>query len=443
MPTLSGSGTRNTRRTLRFGVFEFDVRTGELRKHGVKVRLQGKALQVLQALLERPGDVVTREELQHRLWPANVFVDFDNGLNTAANRLRVALGDSAENPRYIETLARVGYRFIAPIDVVEPTASAGEPRPQTRRPSLATVIVSTVLVFATIGTVLTFRRGTDAGFQFRQVTFRRGQIWGARFAPDGRAILYTANWDDGPRRLFLTNPVSPESRPLGFDGSRLVSVSRTGELALMSFDGAAPITGGELSRVRMNGGEPSPVERDVMSADWSPDGRLAIVRAIEGVNQLEFPAGSVIHKTSGWISSVRVSPRGDRIAFIEHPVRHDNRGTVKLFDATRTVRSLSEEWADAGGIAWPPSQDEIWVTASRDNTPKSLWAITSSGKVRPVAQNAGVLTLRDIAPDGTALVSRDTARLEMAAVREGEVSQRDLSWLDWSRVADVSTDGRR
>ena len=442
MSTLSGNGTRNARRILRFGVFELDVQTGELRKHGVKVKLQGRPLQVLRALVERPGEVVTREELQHRLWSSNVFVDFDNGLNTAANRLRIALGDSAENPRYIETLARVGYRFIAPIEVVEPTASAAEPRPHLRRPSLATVIVSTVLVFATIGTVLTFRRGTDAGFQFRQVTFRRGQIWGARFAPDGRAILYTANWDDGPRRLFLTNPVSPESRPLGFDGSRLVSVSRTGELALMSFDGAAPITGGELSRVRMNGGAPSPVERNVMSADWSPDGRLAIVRAIEGTNQLEFPVGSVIHKTSGWISSVRVSPRGDRIAFIEHPVRHDNRGTVKLADARRTVHSLSEEWADAGGIAWHPSQDEIWVTASRDNTPKSLWAITSSGKARPVAQNAGVLTLRDIAPDGTALVSRDTSRLEMAGVREGEAAQRDLSWLDWSRVADVSTDGR-
>ena len=441
MSTLSANGTRNAHRILRFGVFELDVRTGELRKHGIKLRLQGKPLQVLQALVERPGEVVTREALQHRLWSSDVFVDFDNGLNTAANRLRIALGDSAENPRYIETLARVGFRFIAPIEAVEPTASAAEPRPQPRRLSLTTIILSMVLVLATIGTFLTFRRGSDVGFQFRQVTFRRGQIWGARFAPDGRAILYTANWDEGPRRLFLTNPVSPESRPLGFDGSRLVSVSRTGELALMSFDGAAPITGGELSRVRMNGGAPSPVERNIMTADWSADGRLAIVRAIDGVNQLEFPVGSVIHKTSGWISSVRVSPRGDRIAFIEHPVRHDNRGTVKLVDTTRTVRSLSEEWADAGGIAWHPSQDEIWVTASRDNTPKSVWAITSSGKARPVAQNAGVLTLRDIAPDGTALLSRDTARLEMAGMKDGG-AQLDLSWLDWSRVADVSTDGR-
>ena len=102
MSTLSANGMRNARRILRFGVFELDVRSGELRKHGVKLRLQGKPLQVLQALVERPGEVVTREELQHRLWSSNVFVDFDNGLNTAANRLRIALGDSAENlcPRF-------------------------------------------------------------------------------------------------------------------------------------------------------------------------------------------------------------------------------------------------------------------------------------------------------------------------------------------------------
>lgn len=443
MSTLSGNGTQSPRRILRFGVFELDARTGELRKHGVKLRLQGQPLQVLQALVERPGEVVTREELQHRLWSSNVFVDFDNGLNTATNRLRIALGDSAENPRYIETLARAGYRFIAPIEVVEPTVSGAEARPPARRRlSLATGIASMVLVVVTVGTIFAFRRASDVGFQFRQVTFRRGQIWGARFAPDGRAILYTANWDDGPRRLFLTNPLSPESRPLGFDDLRLVSVSRTGELALLSVDGTTPIAGGVLSRVRMNGGAPSPVERNVMSADWSPDGRLAIVRAIKGVNQLEFPAGSVIHRTSGWISSVRVSPRGDRVAFIEHPVRHDNRGTVRLVGPNGIVRSLSDEWADAGGIAWHPSRDEVWVTASRDGTPKSLWAITPSRTIRPLAQIAGVMTLRDIAPNGSALASRDTARLEMAAVREGEATDRDLSWLDWSRVADVSNDGR-
>ena len=102
-------------RIARFGVFELDLAAGELRKHGTKLRLQEQPFQVLALLLERAGDVVTREELRQKLWPADTFVDFDHSLNTAVNKLRETLGDSASSPRYIETLARRGYRFIAPV----------------------------------------------------------------------------------------------------------------------------------------------------------------------------------------------------------------------------------------------------------------------------------------------------------------------------------------
>src|ERR1700739_282487 len=101
--------------TLRFGVFAVDRKTGELRRNGVKVRLQDQPLQILLTLLERPGEVVTREELRGRLWPDDTFVDFEHSINTAVRRLRDALGDSAENPRFVETLARRGYRFLAPV----------------------------------------------------------------------------------------------------------------------------------------------------------------------------------------------------------------------------------------------------------------------------------------------------------------------------------------
>src|SRR5262245_35128776 len=133
----------------RFGVFELDLHSGELRKQGIKVRLQGKAFRLLEALLERPGDVVTREELQQRLWPAGVYVETESGLNTAANRLRLTLGDSPENPRYIETLARTGYRFIAPVDIVEsdsPPASPAHERPR--------IVRRMVLVTAALGGVV-------------------------------------------------------------------------------------------------------------------------------------------------------------------------------------------------------------------------------------------------------------------------------------------------
>ncbi len=102
--------------TIRFGVFEVDLRAGELRKQGIKVKLQEQPLQVLQILLENPGEVVTREELQQKIWPSDTFVDFDHGLYNAIKRLREALGDSAETPHYVETLARRGYRFIGRLD---------------------------------------------------------------------------------------------------------------------------------------------------------------------------------------------------------------------------------------------------------------------------------------------------------------------------------------
>jgi DNA-binding winged helix-turn-helix (wHTH) protein len=131
----------NNNRIARFGVFELDLNTGELRKGGVKLRLQGQPVQVLTLLLERAGDVVTREELREKLWASDTFVDFDHSLNTAINKVREALGDSAASPRYVETLARRGYRFIAPMQApvqasstnavaAESSAAPSQPAPQ-------------------------------------------------------------------------------------------------------------------------------------------------------------------------------------------------------------------------------------------------------------------------------------------------------------------------
>src|SRR5512134_3085766 len=120
-----GQETRSPYGLVRFGVFEADLRAGELRKNGVKIRLPGQPFEVLAAMLERPGEVVTREELQKRLWPDGTFVDFDHSLGNAINKIREALGDSAESPRFVETLSRRGYRFIAPVETVDlPAAQA-------------------------------------------------------------------------------------------------------------------------------------------------------------------------------------------------------------------------------------------------------------------------------------------------------------------------------
>jgi DNA-binding winged helix-turn-helix (wHTH) protein len=114
-------------RLLRFGVFEVDLFAGELRKNGARIRLQEQPFQVLTALLENAGQVVTREDLREKIWPADTFVDFDHSLNTAVNKIREALGDSASSPRFVETLARRGYRFIAPVDGVAAAAEVSAP----------------------------------------------------------------------------------------------------------------------------------------------------------------------------------------------------------------------------------------------------------------------------------------------------------------------------
>src|SRR5438128_735723 len=115
---------------VRFGVFELDLRSGELRKHGRKIRLEGQPVQVLSCLLENPGELVTREQLQRKLWPSDTFVNFEHGLNAAIKRLRRALNDSAENPRFVETLPRRGYRFIAAVQIPEPLRPGTPPDPQ-------------------------------------------------------------------------------------------------------------------------------------------------------------------------------------------------------------------------------------------------------------------------------------------------------------------------
>src|SRR5258708_3051191 len=145
---------------LRFGTFEADVRAGELRRQGVRIKLQEQPFHVLTVLLQRPGDVVTREELRNQNWPADTFVDFDNSLNTAINKLREALGDSADNPRFIETLPRRGYRFIAPVTGVDGTArgsASGVSAAASSRSRKIVVTVAVVLLAAGIAGGLVWR----------------------------------------------------------------------------------------------------------------------------------------------------------------------------------------------------------------------------------------------------------------------------------------------
>jgi len=148
------------RSRVRFAVFELDLESGELRKYGVKIKLQQKPFQILTLLLERPGEIVTREELQRRLLPSDVFVDFESGLNNAVKKLRAALGDSAETPRFVETVARHGYRFLVTPQLADRTSTL--PAPPDRPPRISRMRMAAVLVvlMALLGSIWAARRRT-------------------------------------------------------------------------------------------------------------------------------------------------------------------------------------------------------------------------------------------------------------------------------------------
>jgi eukaryotic-like serine/threonine-protein kinase len=426
-------------RRVRFGPFVLDRQTGELWKHGVKIKLQGKPFHVLEALLERPGETVSRENLQQRLWSGDTFVDFESGLNTAANRLRLTLGDSAENPRYIETLARSGYRFVAQVEEVtaEPVRTSPPKSPAHWKWISALALVTVIVVLG-----WSLRRPADAP-RFQELTFRGGMISGARFAPDGQTILYSAKWDAQPWRLFLASSVSPETRTLGFEGSMLSAVSSSGELSLLSADQLGAWAGATLSRVPMNGGAPLTISSRVICSDWSRDGkRLAVVRLEGSEIRIEFPLGKVLYRTPNLLSCLRISNDGSTLAFMEHPVRGDDAGEVKVVTLDGKVRTLSTGWASASGVAWSASGKEIWFTAARTGGTRALWAVTPARDLRLVARVPGSLMLHDISRDGRVLVSREDRRLQMSGRIDDDSAEHDLSWFDWTGLEDFSSDGK-
>jgi len=280
---------------------------------------------------------------------------------------------------------------------------------------------------------------------YHRVTFGRGTVFAARFAPDGKTIAYSASWAGGPTELYTVRTEFPESRAIGLSGVNLLGVSSSGEMAVIVNGEHLPhgFYRGTLARASLSGGTPRELLNDVAWADWSADGaNLAVVHLVGGKCRLEFPIGKVLYETTGWVSHPRISPKGDKIAFLDHPVWPDDRGSVAVIDLSGKKTTLSTGWASEDGLAWSPSGDEVWFSASPSGMGRSIHAVTLPGRVRSVASVAGGTTLQDIFPDGRVLLTRDNERVGTLALAPGEKTERDLSWLDWSIVSDISADGK-
>jgi hypothetical protein len=279
---------------------------------------------------------------------------------------------------------------------------------------------------------------------FRQITFRRGTIWSARFGPDGETIVYGAAWDGAPFRLFTTRLPATNWRPLDPPSANLLSISRNGELAV-SLDCRpilAGVTIGTLARLPLDGGVPRELAEGALFADWSPEGEdLAVVRPAGGKSRLEFPLGKTIYESGGWLSHPRISPAGGAIAFLEHPTIPDDRGSVRLVDPKGAVQTLSAGWASELGLAWAPRSDEVWFTATGDVGSRALYAVSPARRQRLIARVPGDLTLQDVSRQGRVLLTRDSLRIGIIEASVSPPRDRDLSWLDRSLVTDISADG--
>jgi Tol biopolymer transport system component/predicted Ser/Thr protein kinase len=280
---------------------------------------------------------------------------------------------------------------------------------------------------------------------YRQLTFRRGSIRSARFAPDGQTILYSAAWQGTPVDVFTARPEAPEARSMGLSRTQLVSVSSTSEMAVLLNSQAIGtwVNMGTLARAPLVGGAPREVLEQVQWADWSADGSsLAVVRDSGGRNRLEYPIGKALYETGGWIGHPRFSPQGDRIAFLDHPVQGDDSGSVMVVDLAGNRKVLSRKWYTVQGVAWSPDGNEIWFTASRSGVDRTLYAVTLDGRERMVLRLPGALMLFDIWKDGRVLMMRASWRRELVGTVGGDPKERDLSWLDYSYAADLSADGK-
>ncbi len=280
---------------------------------------------------------------------------------------------------------------------------------------------------------------------YRRITFQRGTIYSARFSPDSHSILYGAMWNGQPLELYTTVGDSPLARPLGFTSAHMVALSASDELALVlnGEPNRRRFDNGVLARAPLAGGTPRQILADVLYADWSPRGDLAVVHRANGESHLEYPIGKVLYATAGSISDIRFSPDGKRIAFMDHPARWDDRGSVCVSDLAGNKTTLAAGWQSEGGLDWTPRGDEIWFTAAETNsTARSLWAVDLLGKKRKILAVPSGITLQDIAPDGRVLVTVDSERIVMEWTRKDSKDVRDLSWYDWSIAKDISKDGQ-
>jgi predicted Ser/Thr protein kinase len=338
-----------------------------------------------------------------------------------------SVGDLAFN---LEALSQTSSRVVAKV---------AAPRVKWR---LGWVIAGVFVMLALAAGYFAGARSERPPPKFQRLTFRRGLIQAARFTPDGNSVVYAAAWEGAPTHVFSVRLDSPEFHPTVASGSRLLSVSRLGKLALLLKVRASGgwLDMGTLAEAPLSGGAPREMLENVEWADWSPNGEVAVVRRDAQGDKLEFPLGNVLFQTGGMITHPRFSPAGDQVAFLHHPNITNTDGDVVVVNRAGQTKILSAKWYSVWGLAWHPKTNEIWFTATQAGSKHDLRAATLSGSGRTILTQAGSYYLEDISRDGRVLLNGASERLRLQFVGGEGMRERDLSWLDWSLVTSISAD---
>jgi len=286
-------------------------------------------------------------------------------------------------------------------------------------------------------------RLTAVAPRFRQLTFFSGAIWTARFHRDGSAVAYTETWDGHPPRVFSTNLGDQGYHRLDVLDAVLLGVSKQGDLTILRrprFEGFDYV--GTVAVVPSSGGAPRDIAADAHCADWANDDSLAIVRS-SGVGQrLEFPIGHVLYETTGWLDAVRISPRADFVAAVDHPTHATDVGNLFVVSSSGERRVLVNGWGSMHGLAWNAAGDEIWFTGSPPqpaDAPAGIRVVRLDGRLRTIADVAGALNLQDMSARGDILLTQPQRYIGVVASRGN--SEVDLSMMDQHILNDLARDG--
>jgi eukaryotic-like serine/threonine-protein kinase len=321
------------------------------------------------------------------------------------------------------------------------------PRPRFVRAAIAAAVPLTVAAAAFVAGRRIEHRPVPS---YKQLTFRRGAVDHAFFAPDGQTVVYGARWDGGPAEVLSTRLDLPEFQSLSLARGARPQGVHGGELLVLHDDE-------RLARIPLVGGTARDVGEGVVAADWGASGDVAVVRIRWFENErvwryrLEYPIGVTLLDSprARPLREVRISPRGDRLALVVG-VSGSNGGDVVLLDRGGRRTAVSPGWMEVQGLAWSSGGDEVWFTGggpSRGGTgivgaTKALSALSLSGRERLLLRAAGDLTLLDVSPDGRALMAHGRTRMEARGRLAGDSAERDLTYLDGTIPMGISADGR-